>query len=198
MTRRKAELPKQDLEPGKVSSRRIYTGRVLSLDVDTVRFPNGTVGELEMIRHSGASAVIPLIEVPNEESRVILIRQYRYAAEGFVYEIPAGRLDDKETPEECARRELKEETGYTAEKLVPLTAIFTTPGFTDERIHLFLATGLTPGSNALETDEILEVCPTPLSLALEMIRVGEIQDGKTISALLFASLFLKWSKPLRA
>ena len=191
MTRRKHKLSEQDLEVGKVTSRRIYTGRVVSLDVDTVRFPNGTVGELEMVRHSGASAVIPLLETPNEESRVILIRQYRYAAKGFVYEIPAGRLDGNETPAECARRELKEETGYAAENLVPLTIIFTTPGFTDERIHLFLATGLTPGSAALESDEILQLCPTPLSLVLEMIRSGEIQDGKTISALLFATLFSK-------
>jgi ADP-ribose pyrophosphatase len=96
---------------GKIFSRRVYTGRVVSLDVDTVRFPNGTEGELEMIRHSGASAVVPVLELPNEETKVILIRQYRYAAEGYVYEVPAGRLDEGETPETCARRELKEETG---------------------------------------------------------------------------------------
>lgn len=172
---------------GKIASRRIYTGRIVSLDVDTVRFPNGTVGELEIIRHSGASAIVPILETPGEEDRVLLIRQYRYAADGFLYEVPAGRLDAGETPEACARRELKEETGYSASSLTPLTAIFTTPGFTDERIHLFVARGLTAGKSALESDEILEVSPTTFPRAMEMIDKGLITDGKTIVALLLAS-----------
>jgi ADP-ribose pyrophosphatase len=174
---------------GKISSRRAYTGRVVSLDVDKVRFPNGTEGELEMIRHSGASAVVPLLDMPDGEKRVILIRQYRYAAEGYVYEVPAGRLDEGESPEACAHRELKEETGYSATRMIPLTTIFTTPGFTDEKIHLFLATDLTPGQAKLEADEVLDTHPVPLPEALEMIRSGVICDGKTISALLFAARF---------
>jgi ADP-ribose pyrophosphatase len=176
-------------DAGKISSRRVYTGRVVSLDVDTVRFPNGTEGELEMIRHSGASAVVPVLEVPNEETKVILIRQYRYAAEGYVFEIPAGRLEEGEAPEACARRELKEETGYTAETVTPLTTIFTTPGFTDERIHLFLASGLRPGESNLESDEVLDLHPVSIGDALEMIRSGAISDGKTISALLYVAQF---------
>lgn len=176
---------------GRVSTRRIYDGRVLSLDVDTVRFPNGVTGELEMIRHPGASAVVPLLESPGEPVKVLLIRQYRYAADGFLYEIPAGRLDAGETPEDCAHRELKEETGYTAGRMALLTAIYTTPGFTDEFIHLFLAEDLRPGQSAPEIDEILEVKAVPMSQALEMIQTGEIQDGKTISALLFAARFRK-------
>jgi len=176
---------------GRVSTRRIYDGRVLSLDVDTVRFPNGVTGELEMIRHPGASAVVPLLEAPGEPVKVLLIRQYRYAADGFLYEIPAGRLDAGETPEDCAHRELKEETGYTAGRMALLTAIYTTPGFTDEFIHLFLAEDLKPGQSAPEIDEILELKSVPMSQALEMIQTGEIQDGKTISALLFAALFRK-------
>lgn len=176
-------------DAGKISSRRVYTGRVVSLDIDTVRFPNGTQGELEMIRHSGASAVVPVLEVPNEETKVILIRQYRYAADGYVFEIPAGRLDEGETPEACACRELKEETGYTAETLIRLTTIFTTPGFTDERIHLFLASGLRPGESKLESDEVLDLHPVPMGGALEMIRSGAISDGKTISALLYVAQF---------
>lgn len=87
-----------------IASRRIHTGRVISLDVDTVRFPNGTVGELEMVRHSGASAVVPFLNGPGMDPEVLLIRQYRYAADGYVYEIPAGRLDPDERPEECALR----------------------------------------------------------------------------------------------
>jgi ADP-ribose pyrophosphatase len=182
-----------DREPvsnaGKISSRRVYTGRVVSLDVDRVRFPNGTEGELEMIRHSGASAVVPLLEMPDGGKSVVLIRQYRYAAEGYVYEVPAGRLDEGESPDMCARRELKEETGYTAAVMIPLTTIFTTPGFTDERIHLFLATGLTSGQSKLEADEVLDTYQVPLHEALEMIRSGAICDGKTIVALLFAARF---------
>jgi len=179
----------RDSGVGKVSSRRVYTGRIVSLDVDKVRFPNGTEGELEMIRHPGASAVVPLLEMPDGEKNVILVRQYRYAAEGFVYEVPAGRLDEGETPETCAHRELEEETGYTASLMTPLTTIFTTPGFTDERIHLFLATGLTSGESKLEDDEVLDTHSVPLHEALEMIRSGVICDGKTISALLFAARF---------
>lgn len=174
---------------GKLSSRRVYTGRVISLDVDTVSFPNGSTGQLEMIRHPGASAVVPMLETANGGQMVLLIRQYRYAAGGFVYEIPAGRLDAGETPEACAHRELKEETGYTARSMISLTRIFTTPGFTDELIHLFLATDLTAGTPLLESDEVLDLYPVPLSDALKMIQSGTIQDAKTIVALLFVSRF---------
>ncbi len=189
MTGREEESAMEGLPVGKISSRRVYTGRVVSLDVDSVRFPNGTEGELEMIRHSGASAVVPLLESPDGEASVILIRQYRYAANGYVFEVPAGRLDEGESSEACAHRELSEETGYTAKTMTPLTTIFTTPGFTDERIHLFLATGLTAGESNLESDEVLDIHPVPMSEALDMIRSGAIQDGKTISALLFAARF---------
>lgn len=189
MTGREQDSAKENLPVGKISSRRVYTGRVVSLDVDSVRFPNGSEGDLEMIRHSGASAIVPLLESPHGEASVILIRQYRYAADGFVYEVPAGRLDEGETPDACAYRELKEETGYTAKTMTLLTTIFTTPGFTDERIHLFLATGLIAGEPSLESDEVLNIHPVPIREALEMIRSGAIQDGKTISALLFAARF---------
>ena len=189
MKKNEGDLTDEDSSTGQVATRRVYTGRVVSLDVDTVRFPNGVTGELEMIRHSGASAVVPLLEMPGEPEKVLLIRQYRYAAAGFLFEIPAGRLEDGETPENCAHRELKEETGYTAGRMVALTAIYTTPGFTDEIIHLFLATDLSPGKSALEADEILELKAVPMSEALEMIQAGEIRDGKTISALLFVAQF---------
>ena len=174
---------KPPAEPGRLSSRRIYSGKVLSLDLDQVRFPDGSKGELEMIRHSGASAIVPIFDAGKTDPEVLLIRQYRYAAEGYVYEIPAGRLDDGETPEECARRELREETGYSAGRVRPLTTINTTPGFTDERIHLFAGEGLTPGNDNREPDEFLELYPVPLSQALAMVRAGEIVDGKTIAGL---------------
>ncbi len=172
----------------RLASTRVYSGRILDLDVDRVRFPDGSVGELEMIRHPGAAAVVPFASDPaGENPQLLLIRQYRYAAERAIYEIPAGRLDPGETPLECATRELLEETGCTAERVEPLIAIYTTPGFTDEKIHLFMATGLTMGESQLEADEFIEVVTFPLSEVLQMIERGEIVDGKTLVAILFAA-----------
>ena len=176
-------------EPGQVSSRRVYNGRVISLDVDEVRFPDGSIGSLEMIRHPGASAVVPLLDADEEDPQVLLIRQYRYASAGYLYEIPAGRLDAGESPLECAHRELSEETGYRAERVEHLFTMYTTPGFTDEKIHLFLATGLSAGESHREADEFMELVPTKLSRALSMIEQGEIQDAKTALALLHAAVF---------
>ncbi len=116
-------------------------------------------------------------------------RQYRYAAEGYLYEIPAGRLDPGESPADCATRELREETGYRAERVELLFTMFTTPGFTDEKIHLFLARGLTLGETAREADEFMELVPTRMSRALSMVERGEIQDAKTSLALLFVAGF---------
>ena len=173
-----------------LGTRRIHTGKVLNLDMDRVRFPDGSEGELEIIRHSGASAVLPFLGDPTgEDPTVLLVRQYRYAADGYVYEIPAGRLDEGEDPEACARRELQEETGCTAGGVERLTTIYTTPGFTDERIHLFMATDLTRGEHQREQDEFMEVETMPLSRALGMIEQGEITDSKTIVALLYAAGF---------
>ena len=173
-----------------LSTRRVYQGRIFDVDIDRVRFPDGSEGELEMLRHPGASAVIPFLSDPaGTDPQVMLIRQYRYAAEDFVYEIPAGRLDEGEDPADCAKRELREETGCTASSVERLTTIFTTPGFTDEKIHLFLATGLTQGEHAREKDEFLDIVPMPLSRALAMIQAGDIVDSKTIVAILFAAGF---------
>lgn len=169
-------------------SRRAYSGRVISVDVDTVVFPNGTTGELEMVRHPGASAVVPFLDNPRAaDPCILLIRQYRYAAEGYLYEIPAGRLDPGEPPVECALRELREETGYSAGNVEILTTFYTTPGFTDEMIHLFMATGLSSGAAAPESDEILELERVPLSQALGMIASGEIIDGKSMLGILLSA-----------
>jgi ADP-ribose pyrophosphatase len=163
---------------------------VVSLDVDTVRFPDGHVGELEIVRHPGGAAVLPLLGGRDDEDpEVLLIRQYRYAADGVLYEIPAGRLDPSEPPAVCAARELREETGYRAQSIEPLFTMFSTPGFTDERIHLFLATGLEAGASDREADEYLELAPVRLSRALSMVERGEIRDAKTALALLFAAGF---------
>ena len=167
-------------------SKRVFTGRIVSLDVDTVRYPNGTVGDLEMLRHPGAAAVVPFLDDPSDENpRVLLIRQYRHATGDYLWEIPAGRRDAGEAPEATAVRELREETGYSCGSLRKLTWIWTTPGFTDEVIHLFLATDLVPGETAREADEVLDLHTLRWSEVRTMIRDGAIVDAKTLSALLY-------------
>jgi len=174
----------------KLGTRRAYAGRVLDLDIDTVRFPDGSTGELEMIRHPGASAVVPVMDSGTAaDPDILLIRQFRHAADGPIWEIPAGRIDPGETPEECARRELEEEAGLIARRLERLTTIFTTPGFTDERIHLYSARDFEAGRPRREQDEFMETRTLRLSRILEMIATGEVSDGKTMTALLFFSRF---------
>ena len=174
-----------------ISTRQAYAGRLLKIDVETIRNPAGQTVELEMVRHPGAAAILPVISDPlGPDPHVLLLRQYRYAADGVIWEIPAGVLEPGEAPEDCARRELREETGATAEEVRLLTSIYTTPGFTDEKIHIFLATGLTVESQNLEADELIEVASRPMSVALEMIRDGEIVDGKSIVGLLYAAGFV--------
>ncbi|HEV8264468.1 MAG TPA: NUDIX hydrolase [Gemmatimonadales bacterium] len=173
-----------------LASRRIYTGKVVNLDVDTIRYPDGSTGELETIRHPGAAAVLPLASDPRgADPTVLLIKQYRYAAGGPLLEIPAGRLAPGEEPAACARRELQEEAGVTAGRVEHLTTIWTTPGFTDERIHLFWAADLTPGAHAREPDEFIEVVTQPLSQVLRLVQGGEICDGKTVAAILYMAGF---------
>jgi ADP-ribose pyrophosphatase len=173
-----------------LESERRYHGRVVQVDLDTVRFPDGSTGVLEMIRHPGASAVVPLLDpVTDPDPRVLLIRQFRHATDDFIWEIPAGRLDPGESPEACAARELEEETGMAAERIERLTVIYTTPGFTDERIHLFLATGLRAGSQAREADEFMETEVRRWSDVMELVRTGGVVDGKTLVSLMFVQCF---------
>jgi ADP-ribose pyrophosphatase len=179
-----------EVNPGKISSTRVYTGKIITLDRDTVRFPDGSVGEMDMIRHPGASAIVPFLsDVAAADPQLLLIKQYRYAAEQFLYEIPAGRLDPGEDPRDCAARELREETGCSAAQIEFLFTMFTTPGFTDERIHLFMASGLERGATAHEADEFMTVEAVTLSQALQLIHTGEIKDAKTALGILFAAGF---------
>jgi len=174
-----------------LASKRIHSGRVIDLDVDTVRFPDGSSGQLEMIRHPGAAAVVPFASDPRgADPTVLLIRQYRYATNGLLLEIPAGRLNPGEEPAICARRELLEEVGVKAARIERLTTMWTTPGFTDERIHLFWASDLTADQHAREPDEFIEVVPKPLSEALQLVKTGEISDAKTALSLLFVAGFV--------
>ena len=175
-----------------IKAERIYTGRVLNLDADTVRFPDGSTGQLEMIRHPGASAVLPFLDDPGApDPQVVLIRQFRHAADDFIYEVPAGRLDPGETPEACAARELAEETGYRAARLDHLTTIYTTPGFIDEKIHLFMASGLSEGEHRREADELLELHRLRWSEVMALVRSGKVMDSKSLTALLFVQCFVK-------
>lgn len=170
----------------------VHRGRIVRLSVDTVRFPDGSMGELELVEHPGAAAVVPVLGSPEDEDpEVLLVRQYRYAGGGEMYEVPAGIPDaDDDSWEACARRELEEETGYRPGRIRYLTRIHTTPGFCDEVIRIYLAWDLTRGDPTHDADEFIELERLPLSRALEMVREGLITDCKSVAGLLYAGTFL--------
>ena len=162
-----------------IESRRIYKGRFLGLRVDTVQLSRGGVSQREVVEHGASVAIVPL----DSQNNVLLVRQYRKAVEQMLLEVPAGGLDEGEGPEECARRELQEETGYTASRMEHLASFFMSPGYCTEEMHAFLATGLNTGQPRPEADEDIEVVAVPLDCILGMIQVGEIKDAKSIAAL---------------
>lgn len=182
----------EEFGPERLATRRIHDGRIVKLSVDTVRFPDGSTGELEMIRHPGASAVLPVVgSLTETDPEVLLLRQYRYAAGGYIYEVPAGLPAHADEPwEVCAARELEEETGMRGVRLVPLTRILTTPGFTDETIRLFVAEGLEAGASKLDEDEFVEVLRLRFSEVVEMVRAGTIVDCKSVATILYAAMFV--------
>ncbi len=157
----------------------IYKGKIIDLSLETVTLPNGATTDLEIIAHPGAAAVVPM----KDEQAVIMIRQYRHAVGGFIYEIPAGKLHPGEDPRECALREVEEEIGFKIGRMEPLLSFFTTPGFTDEIIHIYVGYDLTNGTQKLDLDEVLEIIEIPLAKTIDMIRDGAIKDGKTIIGL---------------
>lgn len=162
--------------------REIYRGTVIHLVTERVVLPNGHEMDLEIIHHPGASAVVPL----TAEGEVILIRQYRHAVGGFILEVPAGKLSPGEPPERCAERELTEEAGVIAGRLTRLASIVTTPGFTDEVIHLYLAEDLRASRTAHEPSEVITLVRRPLADCIEMIEAGTITDAKSVCALFLA------------
>ncbi len=162
----------------------LYHGKIFDVVLEKVTLPNGVIKDREIVRHHGAAAMVPFLN----DGKVVLIKQYRHAVGKFLWEIPAGTLEPDEEPIECAGRELVEETGYEAARLDKLTEILPAPGYTNEHIHIFLATGLTLVGQKLEDDEVLALQPTEFDMALEMIQQGEIQDAKTIIGLLLSSM----------
>ncbi|MDX2166216.1 MAG: NUDIX hydrolase [Deltaproteobacteria bacterium] len=168
------------------NARQVYDGRIVKLFLEDVTLPTGTQVTLEVIHHPGAAAIVAI----DDAGYVALLRQYRHAAGGFIWEVPAGTLAPGEAPEACARRELREETGLDGRRWTALGSILTTPGFCDERIHLFLARDLVESTAQLDDDEVLTVSRVPFGDALAMIARGEIQDAKSIAALHHAARLL--------
>jgi ADP-ribose pyrophosphatase len=162
----------------------LYTGRKLSFGLERVQLPGGLVHELEVVRHPGASCIVPFVS----SDEVLMLRQFRHAGGGFLHELPAGTLDEGEHPDDCAARELEEETGFRAGRLQKLGVIRTTPGFSDELIHLYAAHDLEPGTQATEENEILTVERVAFSEALAMIVDGRLTDAKSICGLSLAHL----------
>ena len=163
----------------------VHRGRVYSLIKENVTLDNGITTDMEFIEHPGATAIIPMLN----KTRIVLLNQYRHALRKYIWEIPAGTLDPRESAISCAKRELIEETGFSAEQWHRLGEITPVPGYSDERIHVFLATGLRPAERHLDKDEIIQVHEVEYEEALHMIRRGKIQDAKSIAGLFMASQF---------
>lgn len=163
-----------------LSRRDVHKGRVLDIGVERVRLPSGVETDLEMIRHPGASAIVPL----TAENEILLVHQFRHAADGMLWEVPAGTLSPGEEPAACAHRELQEEAGVRAAEMIDLGYILPAPGYTDERIHLFLARGLAPATQNLDTDEVItDVRAVPVAEVLRQIASSELIDAKSVVAI---------------
>ncbi len=161
----------------------VRRGFQVKVTTELVTLPGGQRLELAIVKHPGAAAMVPFIT----DDEVLLIRQYRHATRETIWEVPAGKLDPGESPEVCAVRELEEEAGQHANRIEKLGQIWTTPGFSDEVIHLFAAFDLVAVESRLEDDEIIEIVPTRLASALDLVWRGEISDAKSALAILYAA-----------
>lgn len=178
----------EKLTEKQIGSESVYKGRLLDVYCDKVELPNGHVSTREYIKHVGAACVVPV----DSDGNIIIEKQFRYPFNAVLTEIPAGKLDSKAEPHlEAALRELKEETGFTAEKMIYLGEFYPTCAYSDEIIHMYLATGLAKGEQKLDEDEFVGVEKMPLEKAVEEIMKGRIPDGKTQTAILKAYLYLK-------
>jgi ADP-ribose pyrophosphatase len=156
----------------------VYRGKIFTVAQDTIRFPNGKETKWDVLLHSGATAIVPI----DNNGNIILVEQYRCIEDGNILEIPAGKLEKGEEPYLCAARELEEETGYKAKKLVSVCSIYSAVGFSDEAIYIYAAVGLEPGKQNLDEDEYVTVKKFTIQEIIDMIFKGEIKDSKTIAA----------------
>lgn len=172
-----------------ISKEQIFSGRIIDLFVEDVELPNGDTSKREIIKHPGAVAIIAV----TDEEKIVMVRQYRKALEKAIVEIPAGKLEKGEEPMETAIRELEEETGYRSQQLKPLISFYTSPGFADELVHIFIAEGLTKITNRqnLDEDEFVDIVEVTLEEAKNMIETKEIYDAKTAYAVLYLTLKMK-------
>jgi ADP-ribose pyrophosphatase len=168
----------------------VYRGKVFELIRENITLENGTTTDVEFIEHPGATAIVPFLS----DHRIVMLKQYRHALKKYIWEIPAGTLDPQEDIISCAKRELIEETGYSANQWHRLGEITPVPGYSDERIHIFLAEELQPAAQNLDADEVIQVQEVYFRKALEMIGSGEIQDAKSIAGLFMASSWLEDKK----
>lgn len=174
----------RNLDETFISSKVAFAGRLLKVNIDTVTLPNGRETTRELIHHPGAVAVVPILD----DGSMVFVKQYRYPLGTVLYEIPAGKLDPDEDPDVCARRELSEETGYSAREWQKLTSIVTTPGFTDEVIHLYAARGLEKYAQHTDEDEFIDIVVLTPQQVKQMVLEGTIYDSKTLSALCLLEL----------
>jgi ADP-ribose pyrophosphatase len=174
------------LEEKTLHSEEIFSGKVISLHLQEVELPNGRTSKREIIKHPGAVAILAL----TDDNRIVMVEQYRKALERTIVEIPAGKLEKGEKPDVCARRELEEETGYECASLELLTSFYTSPGFADEIVHVYLAKGLTKKENAaaLDEDEFVNLEELTVDEALQYIKERKIYDAKTIYAVQYLQL----------
>jgi ADP-ribose pyrophosphatase len=166
-----------------IDTKEIYDGKIIKLELQTVELCNSNLAKREIIRHKGGVGVIPI----TENNEIIMVRQFRKAFEEELLEIPAGKIDKNEKPEACAVRELKEETGFSADKISFMTVMYPSPGYTDEKIYIYKAEGLKEGDISLDVDEFLNVEKYTLEEAVEMVKTGIVKDAKSIIAILLLS-----------
>ncbi|HFG9158489.1 TPA: NUDIX hydrolase [Clostridioides difficile] len=174
------------LEEKTISSDRVYTGKVITLKVDTVEISGQGYQKRELVEVGGAVGIVAI----TDDNKVVLVKQFRKPIEKPIFEIPAGKLEKNESPKECAERELKEETGYSAKNIKLIHKFFTSAGFSNEIMFVYLATGLTPGENNLDADEFLDVYEIELEEAYNMVLKNDVEDAKTsIGLLLVKDMF---------
>ena len=171
----------------KISGKNVFRGRVFSVDLDTVRLSDGEIRPREVVVHRGGVGIVPV----TDEGEVLMVRQFRYPVGEELLEIPAGKLEEGENPEECARRELSEETGCTAGKWIDLGKMYPTPGYCGEVLHIFLATDLVYGEMHLDEGELLSVTRVPLETLYKMIVDNSLPDAKSVFGILKARDVLK-------